>query len=251
MSDTYLQDFGTRRSIHRARPKVDPMAASGRWDDLFLRASKPILRKGCKRKSMRRDLKITLTPGGKVYTGVKPTGKLTAAIGMTSDSSAIKYKLDSPSYPARHRELSHERAPWRDRKDEGFVVGVRNVYDVLRGMVHKLRFRDPKLNARTEHLFRVAWANRHKLAKLATLPAKPKVVKLSVKPIAVAPKPKSKPRKVAKAVYEEYEQIKSLLHKMDKTYQLAHESWDKVAKADRQELLRRQRVLLSIIEAGK
>ena len=58
-------------------------------------------------------------------------------------------------------------------------------------------------------------------------------------------------RKVAKSVYEEYEKIKSILRKIDHGSQLAHESWDKVAKADRRGLLRRQRVLLSIIEAGK
>lgn len=236
MSDTYLQDFGTRRSIHRSKPKTDPMAASGRWDDLYLRASKPRLRKAVRRQSMRRDLKLRLTPGGKIYTGVKPSGKLTTMMGLKSDPYAAKYKLDSPSYPARHRELSHETIPWREYKDDTFVRGVRNVYDVLGDLVRKLRFRDPRFNERTRKQFQVLWANRHRLLKLATLPRRMKVTKVVHKPglVKVSVKPKSK-RVIPPSLLCEYKDIQARLATMD--------SEDK----DRVNLLLRQRELYSLI----
>lgn len=215
MSDTYLQDFGTRRPRRKARPKLDPMAASGRWDDLYLRASKPRLRK-VRRQSMRKDIKVRLTPGGKVYTGIKPSGALTAKLGFTSEASAIKYKLDSPSYPARHRELSHERAPWREHRDDTFVRGVRNVYDVLDDLVRKLRFRDPRLNERTRKQFEVLWANRHRLLKLATLPKRMQVTKVvpQASLVKVSVKPKSK-RVIPPTALAEFNEIRAKLGTMD------------------------------------
>jgi hypothetical protein len=120
--------------------------------------------------------------------------------------------------------------------------------------------RDRKLTRQLVKDFALLWPIRHSLAKSvgkrveAEMPAgftdavlvsrTPSVPKVEVVV-------KAKPRKVAKSVYAEYEKIRKYLRHLDSKSQLAHESWGKPIAADRQEALRRQRVLLSIIEAGK
>lgn len=245
----YLQNFGKLHKDMRKREVNDTMSASGRWDDLYLRASKPRIKQG-RRQGMRRDLTISLK-GGPSFKVTSITGQVTQALGLHCDPVTVKYKLDSPSYPSRHRELSQQDRVNSPRM-EMRVVGVRHVYDVLAELIIKLRFRAP--NEFTTRTFRALWANRHALKAKATLPRKSEMPKTAVVsqpvPARVEP-PKAKPRKVAKAIYEEYEKIKKYLRHLDAKSQLAHESWDKKIAADRQEALRRQRVLLSIIEAGK
>lgn len=163
MNDTYLQDFGTRRSMHRSKPKTDPMAASGRWDDLYLRASKPRLRKTHRRDSMRKETKVYLAPGSKPL-HFTPNGEVGHLLGFTCDNSKYKYRLDSPSYPARHRELSLE-----DRKPQKLQKVIptdwRDVYTSLRAMVHKIRVRDRKMTRLLVRDFALLWPLRHQLAK--------------------------------------------------------------------------------------
>ena len=253
----YLQNFGKLRKDMRKREASDTMSASGRWDDLFLRASKPYLRKKTRRESMRRETKVYVAKGCKPIPFI-PNGVVTTLLGFTSDPAKVKYRLDSPSYPSRARELSQE-----DRKPQTFTKLVptewKDVYSSLRSMVHKIRMRDRKLTRQLVKDFALLWPIRHSLAKSvgkrveAEMPAGFTDAVLvsrtpSVPKVEVVVRAK---RKVAKSVYEEYEKIKSILRKIDHGSQLAHESWDKVAKADRRGLLRRQRVLLSIIEAGK
>lgn len=265
MNDTYLQDFGTRRAVHRSKPKVDPMAASGRWDDLYLRASKPRL-KQTRRQGMRRDLTITVK-NGPSFKIASVSGKVTDALGFHCDPVAVKYKLDSPSYPSRHRELSQQDRV-KSPKVEMQIVGVRHVYDVLAELITKLRFRAP--NEFTTRTFRALWANRHALKAKATIPRKSEMPKTAVisQPVPVrveAPKPK--PRKVAKAIYEEFEKNREMLASIDHAHWHGKDSWHerltkrlaKVKQCDwesrldgmRQDLARRQKVLLGIIEAGK
>ena len=228
------------------------MSASGRWDDLYLRASKPYIPQVGRRQSMRANCTLTIkSKNGNdpvVWTGKIP-GAATVALGFVSDPTKYKYRLDSPSYPSRARELSHQPKPlqkylFKDGRIEPF-----NVHNRIAWLIRKIRFAQAGQDGFRRELA-VVFQNRHALANLFHPMLKPEVKPEPVK--VVKPKVvKAKPRKVAKSVYEEYEKIKKYLRYLDHKSQLAHESWDEPIAADRQEALRRQRVLLSIIQAGK
>ena len=233
MSDTYLQDFGHLRKQAKARDVHDPMSACGRWDDLYLRASKPRLKR-VRRQSMRRDLTISLK-NGPTFKITSINGEATKMLGFHCEPVTVKYKLDSPSYPSRHRELSQEdrsRAPRMQMR----TVGVRHVYDVLEELIRKLRFRAP--NERTLLAFRALWEHRHRLKAHADLPRNPKVkTKPQLRP---APAVKASARVTSKrvippAALAEFNSIRERLSKMDP------ESKDRVA------LLMRQRELHKLI----
>jgi hypothetical protein len=271
MSDTYLQDFGTRRAVHRSKPKTDPMAASGRWDDLYLRASKPRLRKTHRRDSMRRDIKVIVQKGAKPLS-FQPNGEVTTLLGFKCDPSAYKYKLDSPSYPSRSRELSQTDRV-ETKKPVMIPVAWKDVYGSLREMVRKIRFRDRKLTVGLVRDFQTLWPHRHSLKHAVDLAKSREVFGLPdagyEKP--QPPKPKVivevKPRKVAKAIYEEFDRNREMLSSIDHASLHCKDSWHerlikrlaKVKRRDwesrldgiRQDLARRQKVLLGIIEAGK
>jgi hypothetical protein len=251
----YLQNFGKLRKDMRKREVHDTMSASGRWDDLYLRASKPYIPQVGRRQSMRANCTLTIkSKNGNdpvVWTGKIP-GAATVALGFVSDPTKHKYRLDSPSYPSRARELSHQPKPLQKYLLKDGRIEPFNVHNRIAWLIRKIRFAQAGQDGFRRELA-VVFQNRHALANLFHPMLKPEVKPEPVK--VVKPKvvkvTKPKPRKVAKSVYEEYEKIKSILRLIDQGSQLAHESWDKVAKADRQELLRRQRVLLSIIQAGK
>ena len=248
----YLQNFGKLRKDMRKREVNDTMSASGRWDDLYLRASKPYIPQVGRRQSMRANCTLTIkAKNGNdpvVWTGKIP-GAATVALGFVSDPTKYKYRLDSPSYPSRSRELSHQPKPLQKYLLKDGRIEPFNVHNRIAWLIRKIRFAQAGQDGFRRELA-VVFQNRHALANLFHPMLKPEVKPEPVK--VVKPKVvKAKPRKVAKAIYEEYEKIKSILRKIDHGSQLAHESWDKVAKADRQDLLRRQRVLLSIIQDGK
>jgi hypothetical protein len=265
MNDTYLQDFGTRRSIHRARPKVDPMAASGRWDDLYLRASKPYLRKKFKRDSMRKETKLYFTKKIRQYTTVdgkktwslvvkksasipiQPNAEVGQLLGFQCDEVHRKYKLDTPSYPARHRELSLE-----DRRPQNLVkmvpVGWKPVYASLRQMIHKIRMRDRRLTRLLVDDFRVLWPMRHELKKQID----PRVEKPLGFGESIAPKPEyptapaapkaTKPANF-KAMAKEYKlNVRKLA---DLSFN--EESASKAQIAERDGLVARQRELFRLV----
>lgn len=252
----YLQNFGKLRKDTRKREVHDTMSASGRWDDLYLRASKPYIPQVGRRQSMRANCTLTIkSKNGNdpvVWTGKIP-GAATVALGFVSDPTKYKYRLDSPSYPSRSRELSHQPKPLQKYLLKDGRIEPFNVHNRIAWLIRKIRFAQAGQDGFRRELA-VVFQNRHALANLFHPMLKPEV-KPEVKPEPVkVVKPKvvkAKPRKVAKSVYEEYEKIKKYLRYLDHKSQLAHESWDEPIAADRQEALRRQRVLLSIIQAGK
>jgi hypothetical protein len=270
----YLQNFGKLRKDMRKREVSDTMSASGRWDDLFLRASKPYLRKKTRRESMRRETKVYVAKGCKPIPFI-PNGEVTTLLGFTSDPSKVKYRLDSPSYPSRARELSQE-----DRKPQTFTKLVptewKDVYSSLRSMVHKIRMRDRKLTRQLVKDFALLWPIRHSLAKSVGKRVEAEMSAGFTDAMLVSRTPsvpkvevvvKAKPRKVAKSIYEEFEKNREMLASIDHAHWHAKSSWHerltkrlaKVKQDDwesrldgmRQDLARRQKVLLGIIEAGK
>jgi hypothetical protein len=248
----YLQNFGKLRKDMRKREVHDTMSASGRWDDLYLRASKPYIPQVGRRQSMRANCTLTIkSKNGNdpvVWTGKIP-GAATVALGFVSDPTKYKYRLDSPSYPSRSRELSHQPKPLQKYLLKDGRIEPFNVHNRIAWLIRKIRFAQAGQDGFRRELA-VVFQNRHALANLFHPMLKPEVKPEPVK--VVKPKVvKPKPRKVAKSVYEEYEKIKKYLRYLDRKSQLAHESWDEPIAADRQEALRRQRVLLSIIQAGK
>ena len=250
----YLQNFGKLRKDMRKREVNDTMSASGRWDDLYLRASKPYIPQVGRRQSMRANCTLTIkSKNGKddvVWTG-KISGVAGVALGFVSDPTKYKYRLDSPSYPSRSRELSHQPKPLQKYLFKNGRIEPFNVHDRIAWLIRKIRFAQAGQDGFRRELA-VVFQNRHVLANLfhPMLKVEDKPVAKAVK-VKVAKVTKPKPRKVAKSVYAEYEKIKKYLRHLDRKSQLVHESWEKPIAADRQEALRRQRVLLSIIEAGK
>jgi hypothetical protein len=252
----YLQNFGKLRKDMRNREVHDTMSASGRWDDLYLRASKPYIRKVGRRQSMPRDLKIIVQKGAAPLR-FQPNGEVTTLLGFKCDPAAYKYKLDSPSYPSRSRELSQTDRV-ETHKPQMIPVAWKDVYASLRAMVKKIRFRDPAFTKAVVRDFQTLWPHRHTLKHAVALAKSREVFGLPDAGYEMPEPPKSKivievkpKRKVAKSVYAEYEKIKKYLREIDRVNRLSPEAWDKQIRADRQEALRRQRVLLSIIEAGK
>ena len=250
----YLQNFGKLRKDMRKREVHDTMSASGRWDDLYLRASKPYTPKVGRRQSMRANCTLTI----KSKNGNEPvqwTGKISGvagvALGFVSDPTKYKYRLDSPSYPSRSRELSHQPKPLQKYLLKDGRIEPFNVHNRIAWLIRKIRFAQAGQDGFRRELA-VVFPNRHVLANLfhPMLKVEDKPVAKVVK-VKVAKVTKPKPRKVAKAIYEEYEKIKKYLREIDRVNRLSPEAWDKQIRADRQEALRRQRVLLSIIEAGK
>jgi hypothetical protein len=186
---------------------------------------------------------------------VQWTGKISGvagvALGFVSDPTKYKYRLDSPSYPSRSRELSHQPKPLQKYLLKDGRIEPFNVHNRIAWLIRKIRFAQAGQDGFRRELA-VVFPNRHVLANLfhPMLKVEDKPVAKVVK-VKVAKVTKPKPRKVAKAIYEEYEKIKKYLREIDRVNRLSPEAWDKQIRADRQEALRRQRVLLSIIEAGK
>ena len=253
----YLQNFGKLRKDMRKREVHDTMSASGRWDDLYLRASKPYIPQVGRRQSMRANCTLTIkAKNGNdpvVWTGKIP-GAATVALGFVSDPTKYKYRLDSPSYPSRSMELSHQPKPLQKYLYKEGRIEPFNVHDRIAWLIRKIRFAQAGKDGFRRDLA-VLFQYRHVLANLFHPMLKPEVkpepVKVVKAKVVKAKVVKAKPRKVAKAIYEEYEKIKKYLRHLDDKSQLAHESWDKPIAVDRQEALRRQRVLLSIIQDGK
>lgn len=268
MSDTYLQDFGTRRSIHRSKPKTDPMAASGRWDDLYLRASKPRLRKTVRRDSMRRDTNVYFTRKVKTWTKVngkrvysvevhrsksiafRPNGEVGKLLGFTCDNTKHKYKLDSPSYPARHRELSHEDKP-RQQLQKLVPVGWKQVYPALREMIHKIRVRDPRFTRILVKDFKVLWPMRHELRRsidrrfeAERMPAYGNSAPAPVaRPMPLPETKATKPRR-HKSLVREYQKNQAELESLGR---FNEELLTRMQAARREELTARQRELFRMV----
>ena len=246
MSDTYLQDFGTRRSARRDRPKTDPMAASGRWDDLYLRASKPRLPKKVRRDSMHRDTKVYLQKGCKPIK-FQPNGEVGQLLGFTCDNTKYKYRLDSPSYPSRHRELSHEDKP-NQKLVRVVPVGWRDVFTSLRAMVHKIRVRDPRFTRLLVRDFQLLWPMRHQLAKTINPQVDEPPIGYS-DPVRVAPTPVAKPQHKPtppanlKVLTAEYRDNQAELARLAKNDELV----TKQEAARREELTARQRELFRMV----
>jgi hypothetical protein len=276
MNPAYLQNFGKLHKDMRKREVSDTMSASGRWDDLYLRASKPYLAKTTRRESMRRDTKVYVAKGSRPIPMI-PNGEVTTLLGFTSDPAKVKYKLDSPSYPSRSRALSHEV-----RKPQVFTKMVatdwKEVYASLRSMAHKIRMRDRALTRQLVKDFALLWPIRHTLAKSIDKRveenraigftsemqiSKPK----AIPKVTIEVKAKVKPRKVAKVVLEEFKKNQLLLLELHKCPRLATYSWhqsilhilrkvkpekmNEAVESLRLSVLRRQKALLLIIEGGK
>lgn len=218
MSDTYLQDFGTRRSVRRSKPKLDPMAASGRWDDLYLRASKPRL-KQVRRHSMRSDfvLRIHSTNGGDdVIWDKRIGGQAGVLLGFVSSPSSVKYKLDSPSYPSRARELSHTDKPLQKYLFKTGRIQPFNIRDRVSWLIRKLRFSPYGREVHMSQLT-VLFKNRHELIKLfashnvrRVTPAKRVKVRRVVKARVIRSK-----RVVPNSAIAEFKDIRDRLAAMD------------------------------------
>ena len=241
MNDTYLQDFGTRRSVHRHNPKPDPMASTGRWDDLYLRASKPRLRKKHRRDSMRRETKVYVAKGAKAL-HFQPNAEVCKLLGFTCDESKYKYKLDSPSYPSRHRELSLEDKP-RQKLVRVVPSEWCDVYTSLRMMIHKIRCRDPRMTRLLVKDFQLLWPIRHQLAKSINQRIDRPVgfTEMQTKPLPPIPSVRCEPKQPSdtKELVLEYLRNKAELETLNRNEEAA----TRAESIRRAELILRQRTI--------